>query len=465
MTTTTATTTDPSSSMTTSFTLSEFVTTPTSTTTTTSGAVAATSPAVLESSGLSAGAIAGIAIGCLIAGVLLGALAAWILLRRKRQWEPSQSASYYPVKDDTQEKLAPIAAPFNRNLLPLDQFFMDVKPDRELVSELRSLDRSIQRHVAEHYHTQPVPDSAVNPEDLALVLVKLGIDNTINQGDDNTQQQQSQASHLTSLALDPSKRFQTLCHVIMSVAFGSTVLRSSSSISMLPPFVAAFARHLSEAEPEPGQQRGKLDVFHTALTKWRQLSVYLLRHTNRGSSPDRRAISPLSPSEDVSTQQAQRLAVALNRFLAPFVVVTTNADDRDDDDDDDDDESDTLARYEQENDLRETLVECATFGYLLFSQPAEYGFSYSDGKKRVVSQTFNSINKGVGGVDGSSSKNLDSIIRSEKIVVCPGLQRMGDEEGRRYPSPQILMCPVVVEAFVNNTKTIHPSPSKIGAAI
>ncbi|KAK8057818.1 hypothetical protein PG996_011755 [Apiospora saccharicola] len=434
MTTTTATTTDPSSSMTTSFTLSEFVTTPTSTTTTTSGAVAATSPAVLESSGLSAGAIAGIAIGCLIAGVLLGALAAWILLRRKRQWEPSQSASYYPVKDDTQEKLAPIAAPFNRNLLPLDQFFMDVKPDRELVSELRSLDRSIQRHVAEHYHTQPVPDSAVNPEDLALVLVKLGIDNTINQGDDNTQQQQSQASHLTSLALDPSKRFQTLCHVIMSVAFGSTVLRSSSSISMLPPFVAAFARHLSEAEPEPGQQRGKLDVFHTALTKWRQLSVYLLRHTNRGSSPDRRAISPLSPSEDVSTQQAQRLAVALNRFLAPFVVVTTNADDRDDDDDDDDDESDTLARY-------------------------------SDGKKRVVSQTFNSINKGVGGVDGSSSKNLDSIIRSEKIVVCPGLQRMGDEEGRRYPSPQILMCPVVVEAFVNNTKTIHPSPSKIGAAI
>ncbi|KAK8108500.1 hypothetical protein PG984_014301 [Apiospora sp. TS-2023a] len=457
MTTATATSTNPSSSMTTSFILSEFVTTLTSTTTTTSGPVAATSPAVLESSGLSAGAIAGIAIGCLIAGVLLGAVAAWILLRRRRQWEPSQSASYYPVKDDTQEKLAPIAAPFNRNLLPLDQFFMDVKPDRELVSELRSLDRSIQRHVAEHYHTQPVPDGVVNPEDLALVLVKLGIDNNINQGDDSAQQ--SQASHLTCLALDPSTRFQTLRHVIMSVAFGSTVLRSSCSISMLPPFVAAFARHLNETEPEPGRQRGKMDVFHTALTKWRQLSVYLLRHTNHGSSPDHRAISPLSPTEDISTQQAQRLAVELNKFLSPFVVTSTNSDN-----DDDDDESDTLARYEQENDLRETLVECATFGYLLFSQPAEYGFSYSDGKKRVVSQTFNSINKG-GGSDSVSGRDLDSIIRSEKIVVCPGLQRMGDEEGRRYPSPQILMCPVVVEAFVNGTKTIRPSPSKIGAAI
>lgn len=468
MTTTTATT-DPSSSMTTSFTLSEFVTTPTATTTTTSGP-AATSPAVLESSGLSAGAVAGLAIGCLIAGMLLGAVAAWILLRRKRQWEPPQSPSYYPVKEDTQEKLASIAAPFNRNLLPLDQFFMDVKPDRDLVSELRALDRSIQRHVADYYHTQPVPEGAVNPEDLALVLVKLGIANTINQGDDNGQQ--SLASHLSHLALDPSTRFQILRHVIMSVAFGSTALRSSSSISMLPPFVAAFARHLSETEPEPGRQRGKLDgkttlskppmtehlnnllyllVYHTALTKWRQLSVYLLRHTNRGST-DRRALSPLSPSEDISMQQAQRLAVELNRFLSTFVAIPEEQDDEDD-------ESDNLARYEQENDLRETLVECATFGYLLFSQPAEYGFSYSDGKKRIVSQTFtkNSQKKG-----GDGDGNGDGGGKSEKIVVCPGLQRLGDEEGRRYPLPQILMFPVVMEVFV---KTTHPDPNNIGTAI
>ncbi|KAK7918047.1 hypothetical protein PG985_009921 [Apiospora marii] len=453
--TTTSATTDSSSSMTTSLTLSEFVTTPTSTTTTTSGP-AATSPAALESSGLGAGAIAGIAIGCLIAGVLLGAVAAWILLRRKRQWEPPQSASYYPVKNDTQEKLAPIAAPSNRSLDPLDQFLMDVKPDRELVSELRSLDRSIQRHVAEHYHTQPVPDGAVNPEDLALVLVKLGIDSTIGQGDGNAQQ--SLARHLSHLALNPSTRFQTLRHVIMSVAFGSTALRSSSSISMLPPFVAAFARHLSESEPELGQQRGKLDVFHTALTKWRQLSVYLLRHTNRPST-EHRAISPLSPSEDISTQQAQRLAEELNRFLAPFIALSRGQDL----DDDDDDESDTLARYEQENDLRETLVECATFGYLLFSQPAEYGFAYSDGKRRVVSTTITTTknNKGGGG-DGGGEGEGSSRNHGEKIVVCPGLQRMGDEEGRRYASPQILMCPVVAEALVNGNTT---SRNTIGAAI
>lgn len=102
-------------------------------------------------------------------------------------------------------------------------------------------------------------------------------------------------------------------------------------------------------------------------------------------------------------------------------------------------------------------MECTTFGYLLFSQPAEYGLAYSDGRKRVVSPATDSQRGGGGSRD-------DTGRRSEKIVVCPGLQRLGDEEGRRHASPQILMCPVVAEAWVGGHGQ-RTSRNTVGAAI
>lgn len=102
------------------------------------------------------------------------------------------------------------------------------------------------------------------------------------------------------------------------------------------------------------------------------------------------------PSEDISTQQAQQLTLALNRFLEPFIS------------------KDREERYEQENHLREVIAECAAFGYVIFSQPAEYRFRFE------------------------SNGGLNT------IVVCPGLDKVSDEEGRRYqpPVPQII-APVI----------------------
>jgi hypothetical protein len=130
-------------------------------------------------------------------------------------------------------------------------------------------------------------------------------------------------------------------------------------------------------------------AVNTAFTKWRQLSAFLL-HPNRS---DR---TPLIPSEDTNTQQAQQLTAALNGFLEPFVLA-----------------NDRESRFEQENHLREVIVECAEFGYVLFSQPTEYKFRY----------------------DGDGRSNV--------IVVSPGLEKVTDETGRRYQSPHILAPPVV----------------------
>lgn len=132
-----------------------------------------------------------------------------------------------------------------------------------------------------------------------------------------------------------------------------------------------------------------LIAVNTALTRWRQLSAFLLH-------PERSDRIPLTPPEDISTHKAQQLAVNLDAFLQHFVAGS-----RED-------------RYEQENHLREVIAECTTFGYRLFSQPSEYRFRFEDG------------------------------VNPTSIVICPGLDKISDEEGRRYPPPtQPIVAPVV----------------------
>lgn len=127
------------------------------------------------------------------------------------------------------------------------------------------------------------------------------------------------------------------------------------------------------------------------MIKWRQLSAFLL-HPNRS---DR---TPFAPSGEATAQQAQQLALELNRFLEPFVLRGRER------------------SYEQESHLQQVLTECARFGYVLFSQPSEYRFDYDDQGR-------------LGG-----------------IVVCPGLERVSDEEGWGYMTPQVLAAPVIEDA-------------------
>jgi len=225
----------------------------------TKSSTAAASQDTHENPVLSAAAIAGIVISCVLIGVLMGFAAAWIFLfKRKRRWQPSRSASYHPVGHGIREKAAPIPPPSRHDLLQFDQFLTDAKTDPEIVYELRSLDRSIRRHVAVHYHMQPIQDGDVSQEDMARVLVKLGIDKANhNNGDDDRARQQKtppSANRLSALALDLNTRSQTLRHIIMRVALGSTILSSRSPVSLLPPFMASFAREMRKSEPL-GQQR------------------------------------------------------------------------------------------------------------------------------------------------------------------------------------------------------------------
>ncbi|KAI0127355.1 hypothetical protein BJ170DRAFT_733029 [Xylariales sp. AK1849] len=321
--------------------------------------------------GVSSDAAAGIAVACALLGLVIGAIASFLILRRRQRRKPEPE--YVPVeygggreKDVSSGAHPPVSG------APLDQYLLDPKPDAEVVGELRDLGTLIQQHVDGNYHLRPVHQ---NSTALTQTLISLGIPRAGT----------VPASHLASLALDPRTRYAALQHVIGRVTFDSTVLFGSSAISLLPTFVAAFTRAVAPIE----QHRGSSEAFATALAKWRQLSAFLLH-------PSRSDGTALVPSEYMGTQQAQQLTAALNKFLEPF----TNAGDLD-------------SRYEQENHLREVIVECANFGYLLFSQPSDFKFRF-DG-------------------DGKHSG----------LVTSPGLDKLTDVEGRRHSSPQRLTAPVV----------------------
>ncbi|KAI1393153.1 uncharacterized protein F4822DRAFT_383679 [Hypoxylon trugodes] len=322
-------------------------------------------------SGLSSGAIAGIAIACAFAGLIMGVAAGFLLFRKRRQ-QPSEARYHVASTEyDGQEKA--LQSVLSTDRLHLYQFLLDTSPDAEINTELQSLNQLLQQHVEDHYHTEPVSRSITT---LSAALINLGID----------EDARIPASKLASLALDPVSRYSAIQHVIAKVAFGSVAFDDGpTTFSLLPQPISSFASMVPATEAHTGNP----EAVDIALTRWRQLSAFLLH-------PSRSDRTPLAPSESVSTHRAQQLALSLNSFLEPFV-----AGDRQD-------------RYEQENHLREVIVECATFGYLIFSQPSEYRFRF------------------------------DSGVRPDHIVIFPGLDRISDEEGHRYPPPaQPVAIPVV----------------------
>ncbi|KAF3063544.1 hypothetical protein GL218_01801 [Daldinia childiae] len=393
-------TTASTTSSTTASTTSSSTTSSTSTTDSSSTTSSRVSPSLINAtqsaesdgnSGLSSGTVAGIAIACAVAGLIMGIILGIFLFRQRRRQgsgDRSRGGEY-----DSQEK--PLQSHISTDRLQLDQFLLDPTPDAEIRTELRSLSQLLQQHVENNYHSLPV---SRNVDILSAELARLGV----GQGDT------LKADTLASLALNPRSRCSAIQHIIASVTFASVTLDAISPLSLLPQAVSSFASLIPATESFRGNSDGEqsslvndiantdtyviITAVNAAFTRWRQLSAFLLH-------PSRSDRTPLVPSEDVSTRQAQRLAEALNVFLEPFV-----AGDRDD-------------RYEQENHLREVIVECATFGYLLFSQPSEYRFRFEDG------------------------------MNANHIIVFPGVDRISDEDGHRYPSMIQPVVTPVVESF------------------
>ncbi|KAH8838929.1 hypothetical protein MCOR27_001217 [Pyricularia oryzae] len=204
-------------------------------------------PAALGSDGggLGSGAVAGVAIGCIIAGIAIGAIAAiWFLRRRQRGVGPEETqymlsntaGGVYDPKDPMGAAMA--ADPFR-----LDQILAPPLPDEVISAELQNLSRIIQQHVMENYHRELVPVDQ-NALHRALHDLGLGNDSAIPSG------------QLVILAVSPQGRATALQHIIARAATASVVLSSTARHSLLPLSMSAFMREVAPTERDRGSAKG-----------------------------------------------------------------------------------------------------------------------------------------------------------------------------------------------------------------
>jgi len=197
-----------------------------------------------SSEGISDGAVAGVAIGCLIAGLALGVVAAFILFRR-RQRNSSTSPGFVAVESQYAEpKNGPqVNVIPSGNDVELDQFLLDTIPDKEIQAELSALSELIYQHVENHYHG---PDVQTNAAEVAQGLANIDYSPDLSR---------LQSEEVASLCLAPKTFHIGLRHVLSHTIFRSLDFNSGGNLSMLPLPIAAMARdnHSDENTDNPGK--------------------------------------------------------------------------------------------------------------------------------------------------------------------------------------------------------------------
>ncbi|QPC79643.1 hypothetical protein HYE68_010395 [Fusarium pseudograminearum] len=330
--------------------------------------VSATEAPITSSKGLSDGAVAGVALGCVVAGLTIGLVAAFILFRRRRKSTNSSPGFIALESRHVESKTEPqVNVVSSTHDAELEQFLLDATPDKEIQAELRSLSELIYQHVETYYHG---PQVLASSAEVAQCLVHIGYSPELSG---------LQAEAVAAVCLAPRTSRVGLRHVLSHIIFRRLDFNSGGNLSMLPPAIAAMAQGKSTLE------NADSPAISLARSRWRSLSALLL-HPN----PAER--TPLPLSMDEASAKAQSLANELNTFLQLFVA------------------QDSASRQEQTNHLQDVILECTRLGYVLLSQPGDWGFIFD-----------------------SKTTPKD---RTRRIVVCPGLERLSHNNGTRYGSPK-----------------------------
>ncbi|WAO87896.1 Hypothetical protein NCS54_00521900 [Fusarium falciforme] len=290
---------------------------------------------------LAGGAVAGIAIACIVAGIALGAAAMFLLFRRRRR---QSQANFHQVSNGGIEpkKDVMVTVTPSKNDVDLNQFLLDTIPDKQIEGELHALSELLYQHVESHYHRSPVH---LDAQTLAQSLVHIGYSPAASGLDEMT---------VVALCLEPSSRPVGLRHVLSHVIFSSLDFSSGSNMAMLPPVVREFLSTIPSAE-----SNGTAPATSLALSKWRSLSTLLLHPTPADRTP-----LPVPVAE--ASQQAGGLANELNSFLRFFAP------------------QDAAGSQEQTSHLQAVILECTKLGYILLSQPSDWRFVFSDKQSRRV---------------------------------------------------------------------------------
>lgn len=192
-----------------------------------------TSSAKPSSGGLSDGAVAGVAIGCLIAGALLASLVAWFCLGRRRKSaggrdsEASALALMHREKGPTAKAVSlesgsPIALAMENGLpQPLE--------DKAISGEISKISNLIKNHVQSYYHTGRVSPGMIDYDDIQALGSELPVS----------------VGTLSTLLGNAATREIALRFCIAWIVVSRMQLHSPPGTSFLPPEVASCFQSMS----------------------------------------------------------------------------------------------------------------------------------------------------------------------------------------------------------------------------
>ncbi|KAL2286394.1 hypothetical protein FJTKL_07152 [Diaporthe vaccinii] len=283
-----------------------------------------------------------------------------------QETEPQHAGARSP---DSQASMATTMEPV-AGISDLDQLLSVPTPDKELEETLESLGKLIQQHVEGMGHYIIHKQLPTGP--LSMVLWDLGL------RDGPGGSTVPSLHQLEFMVVDPNKRITALQHIIARLIFGSLSIPSVGNISMLPPGVSSLVQEI----PRCQMDKGDSEAFYAALTRWRQITAFLLN-----SSRSERVV--LVPSYISVQPRARQLVKEMNKFLGVFV--------------------DQKNRHLQMDHLEDVVVRCTILGYSIFSQPANLRWEFESGDDNYV-------------------------------VVCPGLVKVSDSQGVRC-QPEMTIPP------------------------
>lgn len=195
--------------------------------------------------GMSAGAVAGIAIGCFAIGALIAGIILWFLWKRRKPARNLEQEAIgislirqekgYSTHNAYNERENPASTPISSPLpLPLE--------DKAISAEVSKIGNSIKNHVQSYYYSGRVSPGNIDYDDVQALGENLPIS----------------AGTLSTLLSDSATREIALRFCIAWVICGKMIPRKDSESSLLPLEVAQSLRRMADIN---AASRSKLLVF------------------------------------------------------------------------------------------------------------------------------------------------------------------------------------------------------------
>ncbi|KAF2746173.1 hypothetical protein M011DRAFT_478552 [Sporormia fimetaria CBS 119925] len=279
---------------------------------------------------LATGAVAGVAIGCLIGGALIAGLAVWFCLgraRRARRRPDSEATSMALMA--SHEKAPAVKTVSLGSSKPMSGNLNAVLPqpleDKAVSDGFASIGLAIKNHVQSYYHASRVSPGLLDLDDLQ----KLGRNLPISIGT------------LSTLLANPETREVALRFSLAWLLVSRMGLSASSETTLLPLEISLCSQAMVSAE--------RTSRSHSMLlAKWRVISAELMQPNY--------SRTPFSAS-DSRLQSIERAIEDLDGVLRPY------ADSR-------------MDGKQRLHNLREIIKRSANFAFTMFSQPSTWDFDW-----------------------------------------------------------------------------------------